>query len=457
MSPTIALVLCTAYVIALLRIESKSSAGVSWQLWIPIFWIFYCACGPATSWFEAGQVRSLGDSYAAGNSFERRIQLTFIVLAAIVLMTRGFDWEWGATKNRWLFVLFAYMLISILWSDFVFVSFKRWFKSFGTLIIAFVVLTDPKPYTALQSLFRRTAYILIPYSILLAKYFPSLGMEFSRWSGSAMWSGVALNKNGLGVLCLICGFFLIWRLITNWFRDKTEIPKYEQLADLSVLAITFWLMVGGPAHSATSVTVLMLGLVVFIAILRWRVAQKNLTLCVTLSAIAVALFTYALSYFYDTSPLEVVALLAGRDPTLTGRTDFIWSQLLPVAFQNPVLGVGYGGYWVNSFLVLNEKLSVNQAHNGYLDVFLELGFVGLILLAIVIIDYFRKADAEGAWSIEWSSFRLSFLFMCLLHNWTESSFLKSTFLLWNVFILLAVVTPGNPASVPNAENDGQVE
>ena len=72
------------------------------------------------------------------------------------------------------------MLVSILWSDFPLVSFKRWVKTAGTVTMALVLLTDPASLEALEAIFRRTVYILIPFSVILVKtsIHPSGSNEF---------------------------------------------------------------------------------------------------------------------------------------------------------------------------------------------------------------------------------------------------------------------------------------
>jgi exopolysaccharide production protein ExoQ len=139
------------------------------------------------------------------------------------------------------------------------------------------------------------------------------------------------------------------------------------------------------------------------------------------------------------SPMEVVAPLFGRQADLTGRTDLIWDVLLPIAQQNPLLGLGFGSFWIRS--VPGLTLDVNEAHNGYLDVYLELGIAGLILIGLLVITYFRKAKNELEYDFNWGAFRLSYLAMFLLHNWTETTLLRSTELLWCIFIILLVVYP----------------
>ncbi len=110
-------------------------------------------------------------------------------------------------NNRWLVALFIYGFLAILWSDFPFIAFKRWIKTLGHPVMALIILTDPNPVGALRIVMKRCAYLLIPFSVLLIKYFPQYGRSFDTWSGQPTNNGVGLTKNDLGYQCLIFGLF----------------------------------------------------------------------------------------------------------------------------------------------------------------------------------------------------------------------------------------------------------
>ena len=73
--------------------------------------------------------------------------------------------------------------------------------------------------------------------------------------------------------------------------------------------------------------------------------------------------------------------ILGRDATLTGRTD-LWKELLAQPL-NPLLGPGYQSFWQTPAAAqLGEKFYFipNQAHNGYLEVYIQTGMISLFLL-----------------------------------------------------------------------------
>ena len=439
MPPKLAFILCTAFVAYLLKLDYHRFKEQSVTIWIPTIWILYCASKNFALWSGTYNydIENITAAIIAGSPMDRNFLSVLIVIGLLILARRKIDWNQVFKDNQWLFLLFLYMLVSILWSDYPFVSLKRWIRVSGTIVMALVVLTGPSPLAGIEAIFRRMIYILIPFSMLLVKYYPEYGVQYGRWSGEPMWTGTAIGKNELGVLCMISALFLIWTWARRRKQKEISLAKYETMTHVVLLGLTFWLLRGpGGAFSATSVVVLIIGLAALFTLRRLKPnANVRAMACVFLLVTVVAYFSIDF--------LDVITSLTGRDSTLTGRTDLIWSPLISIAMKHPVLGVGYGGFWMHPIVIDPVKLmTVNEAHNGYIDVFIELGTVGLILLAVVIVAFFRKATEVFKNDIEWGSFLLAILLMSLLHNITESSFLKSTLLVWNILVILMVAHPG---------------
>ena len=84
---------------------------------------------------------------------------------------------------------------------------------------------------------------------------------------------------------------------------------------------------------------------------------------------------------------EPLLALVGRSADLTGRSDTIWSAVLERALQRPVLGNGFSSPWdvgdpAFAGWIEDHGISVFHAHNMWLDVFLQLGAVGVVLMAL---------------------------------------------------------------------------
>src|SRR6516162_2843176 len=135
MPKELALLLCSGFVLYLLRLESMQSVNVSRALWIPTLWMMIAASRPVASWF--------GDGTADSGSVSNQIVLLgLMALGLFVLIRRGVDWPLIFRANSWLWILLFYMLASAAWSDIPGASLKRWIREVQAPLMALVVLTD---------------------------------------------------------------------------------------------------------------------------------------------------------------------------------------------------------------------------------------------------------------------------------------------------------------------------
>lgn len=441
MPPSIAFILCVALVTVLLLIERKRNSEASLAIWVPTVWVLISGSRPIGRWFEVSPLDSLG-SEGEGSPLDRVVLSTFIILALFILFRRKIDWPRILKDNVWLVLLILYMGVSILWSEIPFVSFKRWVRSAGDILMALVILSERMPFQALESVLRRSAYILVTFSLMLIYYFPFYGRAYGRYSGIEMWTGVTLHKSSLGPLCAIAVFFLMWALLREWRAGTLFKNKSQNFADSLVLVMTLIMLWGpGISFSATAVSIVVVSTALLLLLYRTETVARYIG--GHLKAITVS-FVLLYLLLYD-SLVEISASILGRDTTLTGRTD-IWRPLLDFASQTPIFGVGYGGFWAPGNLELEELFSpqfiLAQSHNGYLAVYVELGIVGIVLLALFILAYCGKVGRELNHAFEWGVFGICFLVMSLLYNNTEDSFLQSVGNLWPIMVFLTVVCSG---------------
>jgi len=400
-------------------------------LWLPTIWMLSIASKPLGVWFGGGAV-----DMESGSPLDRVFHIVLLCLGLFILSWKRFDWSRTIKKNTWLILLIGYMLISTLWSDIPLISFKRCIRQLEAVIMAVVVSIELSPRQAMESLFRRTAYILTPFSMLLIKYYRDIyGVQYDRWTGEAMWIGVTLQKNSLGRLCLISGFFLIWTLIRRWQGRDNAVGKYRAHADLFILILTLWLLKGPPGkYPATAVVTLVVGLVVFISLLWMKKYHINLRFK-TLAAIMIFVIGMGIvAPLGGGSNLSGLTSSLGRDDTLTGRTE-IWRRLLPIAMSKPIFGHGFGGFWTSKTV---ETHGDSEAHSGYLDVILGFGIVGIVLLVMFLLSCAWNAQQELPHDFDWASLWICYLIMAVLHNITESSIHGFATHLTAVLIFLAV-------------------
>jgi len=439
MPKQIALALCLVFIFWLLRLERKENPDVSRALWVPTLWLLLVAGKSLAVWTGVG-----GSSMEEGSALDRNFIILLLVIGVIILWRRQFEWFRAVREHRWLIILIGFMLVSVVWSDMPFTSLKRWFReALAGVIMAFIVSTEKNPKHAVRSVLTRLIYVHIPLSILLIKYYPYLGVDYGRWSGALMWIGVAMQKNGLASLCLFSIFLLTWKLVTRRREKEKPAVRYQTYVELYLLYLSVWIFMGPnhtPTYSATSTIALSLGVCLFLA-LAW--ANKRRKLGVTPNAMAIvvaAIVVYGtITPFAGRLMLYDPSSALGRNETLTGRTE-IWAHVTPLAMRNPIVGHGFGGFWNDrTRAVIRES----HSHNGYLEVILAIGFLGLLFWTAYMVYLGRRAASVMAVDADWGILFCCLLVMGLVHNIAETTMqsFAGTFQATLLFLLMSYAGP----------------
>jgi len=324
-------------------------------------------------------------------------------------------------------------LISIMWSDFPFNAIKRWIKTLGHPIMALIVLTEPDPRESFIRLLKRLAYFLVPISVLFIKYYPQWGRSYSVWTGEVTISGITLGKNALGTDCLILSLFFIWYFLQIRGMDRGKERRNEFILCIIFIVMISWLFF--ISNSKTPLVAVSIGSAIMILTgARW--VNRRMVGVYLVSAIVVIAIAEQFFGLY-----EIALHLLGRSVTLTDRT-YLWQDLLKTDI-NPLLGEGFESFWLGERMAKMWELHPwrpNQAHNGYLETYINLGLIGLFLLIVWIGSTFRRIQHALLTDFEFGRFRLGFLTAVVLYNWTEASF-KSLHPLWTVFYLISLEAP----------------
>src|SRR5437762_12927224 len=195
--PAVALLFTVAFIIFLFRRDIREKPNVTGALWLPLLWLLVIGSRSPTQCLAVGGYME-GSSMEEGNPLDAFVFFTLIAARFYVLNRRQVSLSEIFRNNGWLMAFLLYCLVSILWSDFPFVAFKRWIKILGHPIMVLILFTEPDPEEALISLMKRCAYVIVPVSILFIKYYPDLGTKYDQWTGMQMSTGIATHKNVLG-------------------------------------------------------------------------------------------------------------------------------------------------------------------------------------------------------------------------------------------------------------------
>src|SRR5437867_12124135 len=100
MPPTLALLICTAFVLVLLRLERKQTRNVSHALWLPTIWVMSCGSKPLSFWFGTG-IGAEDMSIESGSPLDRLFLAACIGAGLLILSRRKLDWQTIKKENVW--------------------------------------------------------------------------------------------------------------------------------------------------------------------------------------------------------------------------------------------------------------------------------------------------------------------------------------------------------------------
>jgi len=429
----IALFASSIFILWLFFKDHKLRPMTSLALWIPLFWVIIIGTRAVSSWFGGGglQVESL-DDYLEGSAFDRNIDTGLILVGAAILITRLKIINSIISKNRLFFIFFIFCGLSCLWSDYAFSSFKRYIKDIGNVIMVLIIISETKPEQAIDAVLSRYLYLAIILSVVFMIFFPEYGRVYNRWTGEVMYCGVTTNKNGLGQIAFISGIFLVWNIVRTWTANDANRNKLDFFTRIILLLIVIWLLY--MAHSSTSIVCMIIGTCILF-ILRSSFGKNQIK---NLGAWTIGFICAFVVIYTVPGLLQSLTDMFGRDASLTGRTD-LWQELLD-QHTNPLLGVGYQSFWQTPAAAkIGEKFYFipNQAHNGYLEVYIQTGLISLLLLAgtiLLTLNELKKGLLSGSAS---AMLLFSYFIIILFNNWTEATINKMN-ILWFVLILTIV-------------------
>ena len=297
-------------------------------------------------------------------------------------------------KEKFLTMFIAWCLLSIAWSDYKFVSFKRWFQiiSSVTVILSFLLHVDSSHKSI--SYFKAILYLYIPLTLLSVFVIPGAIDPVHH-----TWRGLTVGKNYLGQAAVVS--IIIWAYSLKRGSLKLKILNF------SMLIFSIAILLGSFSMTSILTFVALSFLFALSSIDRFF---KPLAIGRTFSAIVIlASIVIVISIYYLGSDLMASSFESiGKDMTFTGRTE-LWIDLLKITKDRLLYGAGYGGFWVIRYdnpdlMVLYQKYVwlPNETHLGYLDILIDTGFVGLSFFFLMVLRYFKnlielKKSPLGLW------------------------------------------------------------
>jgi O-antigen ligase len=373
---------------------------------------------------------------------------SMIVASLIILSSRPVKWRNLFTANAAIMLFYGYFAVSFLWSSTPVDSLIRILKDFGTTVVMILIIFSEKnPLEAVRAVYVRCACVALPLSMLVTRYY-SIGRGYSQ-KGFVMYNGIAGQKNSFGSMLMVFILFLVW----DHFESRPASAKWPwsrmRWDRLALLLMGAWLL--DLSESKTSLVCLLIGLAL-ICTREWLASRMIGTMIffVALSLPFLLLLTQELGWI--TAPvLEAI----GRDATFTGRAS-IWEHIT-LATVNPLMGAGFWNFWgtINGRAIAlalgpdnsNPNVFVPSAHDGYVDVYLDGGFIGLALLSLFLIvaatRIIKVLPLNG-----FHRLRFTFLILAIVANLTESFFARPG-PMWFTTVLVLIDYPFRATDLRN--------
>lgn len=437
MGAQLAFLLFSVGVAGLFYLDRDESVRTSKALWLPVMWICIAGSRAVSTWFGTTGAGSDGvlASTLDGSPMDAAIFEVLIAAGVVVLFQRRNRAIAFVKASGPVLIYFLYCMISTAWSPIHGPAFKRWIKDVGDLVMVLIIVTEAQAIAALGRLFSRVGFILLPFSVESIRW-GVVGRGFDD-DGNPWNVGLTQNKNALGLIVFVVSLGVLWN-VRALLMNKTAPHRTRRLvAQGTLLIFGIWLL--QMAHCATAIACFVLGCALMLATslraIRNRPARVH-ALCLGI------ILAGGMTLLFGGESTVTGAL--GRKSNLTGRTD-IWKASLAAA-DSPVLGTGFESFWNTNV----EKVAVGlpgfwaptihnlvSAHNGYIEVYLDLGFVGLCLIALILISGYRHAVKSFRRNPHFGSLMLTFIVTSAFYSITEVGFRVLT-PSW-IFLLIAVV------------------
>ncbi|MEM9540534.1 MAG: O-antigen ligase family protein [Cyanobacteria bacterium P01_E01_bin.42] len=337
------------------------------------------------------------------------------------------------TRNPFLYLFLLLIFLSASWSNDFVLTVRTSFVILETAVFAIYAgkrFTWQELYTLL--LWFHTILVFLAFFYGFGK--PSVGVS------DGAWVGINGHKNQFCFLMALSAVF--------WFIQFLYQPKQRPLCAFIILMSLFALNEGG--SGAGKVTVVCLcGLWFYLGFVKTLPVQWAVT-----SVILFMILSIMLTILVTENLEFIVVDTLNKDMTLTGRTDF-WPLIIDKINERPILGYGIDGFWqpwqgannpAAEIIVQKTQFSPPHSHNGFMDLAVDLGYLGLFLfIASFIASIVKAVIYLTRTPMPYAGLPILLLTYILLTNLTETGLLGVT----SIFFWYIAVTTRTSIDISN--------
>jgi exopolysaccharide production protein ExoQ len=362
-----------------------------------------------------------------GTSTPINTAVNVLILAVSVVMALRYSAEIlrGLPSLTPVLFLLALCLLSALWSTDAMVTIRHSGTAI-TIALWSAYLASRFSLRDIVILVAQAIMIVAVASLIVTPLFPGIGIDnllLSDPTSTPGWKGILSDKNSLGIEMAAGAATMLYLMLSPGGRRR---DRAYWLVSFALCMVLLYL-----SQSRTSWLAAAAGIVTcFVVRAMYRRPAIGL---VTLSWIALLGIPAVLFAIND---LGTLTALLGKSPTLTGRVE-LWQVVLPYGAQKPWFGYGYGAFWIADSPLTQEIWRIlnsyhpPHAHNGWIEIYLELGLAGCVLVALQLVQMLAgawRAVTQGR-DID-APYVLVIVVMILLFNIVEADLIWAPALFW---------------------------
>ena len=377
----------------------------------------------------AAAIRNTTQGRASGSLFNQVFWLALLLIGGIFAVRRTYPALRNLRAIIPLMLLVMWSIISILWSAEPSLTFRRSFFLLVVLVAVFI----PLVYSASLTNILTIIYISAAFALMLDIMALSLPSGFHV---DGPFKGVHGHKNAVGPVASLAIFMAIWL--------RPNLPSLFHVR-LNSIFIALWGIILVFSGSKTSISVFFLAIIiVFIMDFLSKILKMSvgiLLLCISIFIAIIISLIYAL---FDMDVGGILTLITGVEVTFTGRTA-LWSFIVQQLEGHWLFGFGYGGFWgIGSaganITTANAWFShVSQSHNGYLDLVVNTGIIGVVLFFYVLVSFYRNIERLKLFDRRSYFILLIIMNYALIHNLQETSLMRTKSFLWVMMIVVIIL------------------
>ena len=345
-------------------------------------------------------------------------------------------------KRLWLLVaVFVWFFLTTLWALDPAAAHRRFFLYIIAVIISLALVLGFNDSKKLHYAFVVTCGVMVMIDLLSWLILPRVSMT------DVGLAAIHSHKNTLGAVMLFCGIVIGPYLMV-------EKPRGQQVFWSFMMVAVMALLVASQSKTSLSillVTIFLCPFILFVLKLRGQ------TIHAIIATIIMMLFFGVLGYLAWCTATGLDPLAPFQGITFTQRTD-VWVFVFAEIFKHPLIGSGFGSFWdidpllqpsLNAGLWFGSPDLANQAHNGYLDLLVTTGVIGLVGALALLFGWFARGFSElrrilqsnnpaDRWNIGAATTLGLFPLLIFVHNWMESSYFTANTIFGTLILVIGM-------------------